>query len=90
MWITSLNLRNKGEAPRLELVNIPVPAQRRTFDITLYCKQACKLPKYVNLVPRALFPCTKFLRPHGPVCVLAKWSRYVPANKAPKCNGSGQ
>ena len=41
MWITSLNLRNKGEAPRLELVNIPVPAQRRTFDITLYCKQAC-------------------------------------------------
>ena len=47
MWITSLNLRNKGEAPRLELVNIPVPAQRRTFDITLYCKQACKPPKYV-------------------------------------------
>ena len=47
MWITSLNLRNKGEAPRLELVNIPVLAQRRTFDITLYCKQACKLPKYV-------------------------------------------
>ena len=47
MWITSLNLRNKGEAPRLELVNIPVPAQRRTFDITLYCKQASKLPKYV-------------------------------------------
>ena len=47
MWITSLNLRNKGEAPHRALVNIPVPAQRRTFDITLYCKQACKLPKYV-------------------------------------------
>ena len=47
MWITSLNLRNKGEAPHLALVNIPVPAQRRTFDITLYCKQTSKLPKYV-------------------------------------------
>ena len=47
MWITSLNLRNKGEAPHIAVVNIPVPAQRRTFDITLYCKQASKLPKYV-------------------------------------------
>ena len=89
MWITSLNLRNKGEAPHLALVNIPVPAQRRTFDITLYCKQASKLPKYVLKESKTLF-CTKFLRPHGPVCVLAKWSRYAPANKAPKCNDSGQ
>ena len=36
-----------GNTPRLVLVNIPVPAQRRTFkslsNITFFCKQALKL-----------------------------------------------
>ena len=43
------------------------------FDMIFYCKQACKLPlNYASYWKAKTLFCTKFLRPHWPVCVLVK------------------
>ena len=69
---------------RLVLVNIPVPAQRRTFksfvcfDVTFYCKQACKLLIFISKERKTLF-CGKFFKPYGPMCILVKMVTLCPA-----------
>ena len=52
MWITSLNLRNKrgGASPcacKHPSTSSTKNVLKALFDITLYCKKACKLPQYV-------------------------------------------
>ena len=59
--------------PRLVLLTIHTKKNvlKAFCNITFSCKQACKLLKYVLRKAKTLF-CTRFLRPYGPVCVLAK------------------